>query len=104
MAAPKPTSIKRTSDNEITFTWNDGKVTTYTIKQLRDACPCAECKGESVLFQSYQPNPAPDTTPGKYDLKKIEQVGTYAIQIEWGDGHDMGIYTFERLRNMVDET
>ncbi len=102
MTPPKPASIKKTSGNEITITWNDGKVTTYTFKELRDACPCAGCKGETVLFQSTKPNPAPDDTPGKYDLKEINQVGTYAISITWGDGHDMGIYTFERLRSLND--
>jgi len=102
MTLPKPTSIKRTSDNEITFTWNDGEITIYTFKQLRDSCPCAGCKGETVLFQSTKPNPAPDDTPGKYELKDIKQVGTYAISITWGDGHSMGIYTFERLLNLND--
>lgn len=100
MTAYKPASIKRSSDSEITVTWSDGRTDTFTLKQLRDACPCAGCKGETVLFRSYKPDPTPDDTPGKYDLKKIEQVGTYAIKITWGDGHDTGIYSFEYLRGM----
>lgn len=29
---------------------------------------------------------------------KIEPVGGYAIKFTWDDGHDAGIYTWERLR------
>jgi DUF971 family protein len=102
MNPSKPTSIKRSADTELTVTWNDGKTSTYSFKQLRDACPCAVCKGETILFKTYKPNPLPIHTPGMYDLKKIEQVGTYAIKIIWGDGHDTGIYSFEYLKGIGD--
>jgi DUF971 family protein len=29
-------------------------------------------------------------------------VGRYAIGIGWSDGHDTGIYSFERLRALAD--
>ena len=32
----------------------------------------------------------------------IQPVGRYAIQIRWSDGHDTGIYPFERLRRLAD--
>jgi DUF971 family protein len=35
---------------------------------------------------------------GKYSLSGITQVGTYAVQIDWQDGHRTGIYTYEYLR------
>ena len=31
---------------------------------------------------------------------KIQAVGRYAIQIDWSDGHDTGIYPFARLREL----
>ena len=31
-------------------------------------------------------------------LKNIEAVGTYAITIEWEDGHHFGIYNWNYLR------
>jgi len=31
---------------------------------------------------------------------RINQVGRYAISIEWSDGHKTGIYTFEHLREI----
>jgi DUF971 family protein len=38
-----------------------------------------------------------DITP-----RALQSVGRYAIQIEWSDGHDTGIYPFERLRELAD--
>jgi len=52
-----------------------------------------------VLFRTYQPPPADRATPGRYDLKGIQQVGSYAVQLEWGDGHATGIYSWEYLLN-----
>lgn len=29
---------------------------------------------------------------------RVEPVGSYALRFRWDDGHDQGIYTWERLR------
>ncbi len=46
------------------------------------------------------PDPALYRVPALMQWKKvkIEPVGTYAIRIVWDDGHNAGIYTWERLR------
>jgi len=31
---------------------------------------------------------------------KIDLIGRYAINIQWSDGHNTGIYTFELLRKL----
>ena len=31
---------------------------------------------------------------------KIDLVGRYAISIQWSDGHNTGIYAFDRLRKL----
>ena len=33
-----------------------------------------------------------------YKIKDIQQVGNYAIQIHWSDGHNTGIYNWEYLK------
>jgi len=33
-------------------------------------------------------------------ILEIHGVGNYAIAIKWSDGHDTGIYAFERLRRL----
>lgn len=68
------------------------------LERLRDACPCAGCKGETVLLQRFEAPPQDRTTPGRYTLEKAIPVGNYAMQFVWGDGHADGIYTLEQLR------
>jgi DUF971 family protein len=92
--------IKRYRDSALELTWSDGQVTYITLQKLRNECPCANCKGESVLFESYQPTKLPVFVPGMYELKKIEIVGNYSIQPHWGDGHQTGLYTFDYLHKL----
>jgi DUF971 family protein len=39
--------------------------------------------------------------PKAFDLKKFEQVGGYAIQFSWGDGHASGIYAYAYLQKLA---
>lgn len=96
---PQPTSITKTNSDQIKIIWKDEHEGIYEIKFLRDECPCASCKGETVLMKSYPANVQLEL-PGKYDVKNLTVVGSYAIQIFWGDGHDTGIYSFELLRSL----
>ena len=92
------TKIKRTPENDgLAITWQDGSETKITFQRLRDECPCAGCKGETVLFETYQPVKLPVATPGMYDLKAIQTVGNYSIQPTWGDGHSTGLYSWDYL-------
>jgi DUF971 family protein len=34
------------------------------------------------------------------EVASVRPVGRYAIQITWEDGHNTGIYTYDRLRGM----
>ena len=92
-------SIKQTSKEILTFTWDDGSVNSFNTHYLREQCPCAGCKGETVLFQTYIPEKK-EPFPGHSEIKSITPVGNYAIKILWGDGHDVGLYTFEYLREI----
>lgn len=94
------TKITRPSSSELFLEWDDGGQTLWTIKDLRDQCPCAACKGERVLFEEYKPAPQDPNKPGRYELERIDLVGSYAIQITWGDSHNSGIYTWDQLRAM----
>ena len=53
-----------------------------------------------MLFQSYTPPPADTSVPGYYTVTSVSGVGSYAIKICWGDGHDLGIYSWEHLRRL----
>ncbi len=94
----KPTSIKQIPGDMLTISWDNNEVHTIPLKLLRKECPCAECKGETILMHHYEgiKTEGPET-PRKYELKSLEIVGTYAIQPTWGDGHATGIFPWDYL-------
>ncbi len=98
---PKSITVNRTEDY-LEILWQDERVCRYPLPNLREACPCAECRGgHEFMRQEYDPidiNAAIPTREVK--LEGVEQVGTYAIQPIWDDGHSSGIYTWEYLRRL----
>jgi DUF971 family protein len=75
-------------------TWNDGHVGEYSGAYLRFVCPCAGCRGHA---------PGDVEPPSWEQVKDVRvtgasRVGGYAIQFAFSDGHDTGIYAFDRLR------
>ena len=93
----KPIRMSKVDTTALLITWDNGHESRYTLELLREICPCAGCSGETILMREYKP-PEPDrTTPGRYELKGIQPVGSYAVQLKWGDGHETGIYTWDHL-------
>ena len=103
VGAENSLKIKRLlQPNKTTFEveWTDGHRGPISLISIRDSCPCASCKGETVLMRSYVP-PEPDKmAPGRYEVEDAEVVGGYAMKFRWKDGHDLGLYTWELLRSL----
>lgn len=70
--------------------WADGVVGKIPNTLLRGYCPCASCQGHSGEIRFIEGR---NTV-----LDAIEEMGAYALQLTWGDGHASGIYTFRYLR------
>jgi DUF971 family protein len=96
----RPLDIQ-TIGNELAVKWDDGTEQFILLKQLRQACPCAGCKGELDILGNIYKNPERPFAPNAFELVNIASVGGYAIQPVWADGHDTGIYSFEYLRLLV---
>lgn len=96
-----PKSIKVKEKKFLEISWEDESISTLSLKYLRDECPCATCKGETVLLKSYRPPSKKIITPEMYVIGNIETVGEYAVQITWKDGHNTGIYSWEYLQELV---
>ncbi len=93
---------QRSSPTAMTFSWDDGHEEIVSLKALRDACPCAGCKGETILGQHYGPSPIDFDAPGRYELRSAVPVGNYALRFTWGDGHADGIYSWDVLRELCE--
>jgi len=92
--ATTPLQISQRDPRTLAISWADGQESLYDVRQLRLACGCAECVDEWTGVARLDDASVPeDVHP-----RSIESVGRYAIQIRWSDGHETGIYPFERLR------
>lgn len=99
----KPKQIKILNKDSIYIKWDNDKETNISLKYLRDECPCANCKGETILLKTYRPPKLNISTPEMYQVKNLELVGNYAIKINWKDGHDTGIYSWEYLSQLQED-
>ncbi|GAB4314060.1 MAG: DUF971 domain-containing protein [Candidatus Zixiibacteriota bacterium] len=96
-ATKMPVEIGRANEYDIRVKWKDGSETVFPARFLRLACPCAGCieemTGKKILDES--------TIPDDVHPLSISPVGRYAIQIQWSDGHNTGLYTWERLSDLA---
>ena len=97
MGAPL-TALRRTSSG-IALSWSDGLDAELQVVALRQQCPCAFCVDELTGQRRLDPTSVPEDL----ELRDMQPVGRYAYRILFGDGHDSGIYTVERLRALSEE-
>ena len=98
-----PEHIAISKSKGIQIDWRDGHHSSYPLAHLRDECPCATCTGAHGTQPQKSGYSKPDASPFpmfKPALKmlSVEPVGNYAIRIDWSDGHNSGIYSWEHLR------
>lgn len=98
-----PTQIKITDKNSLKINWDDNSQSDISLKYLRDECPCANCKGETILLKTMRPARQNKLAVGRYNITNIEVVGGYAVKISWKDGHDTGIYSWQYLKTLADD-
>jgi DUF971 family protein len=115
----KPTAVKIHVSNGagVDITWADGHASHYDFPYLRDACPCATCsdarekkadeekreaEGKAVAGSAavtvHASSPLLPMFKPKAKAQSATSVGNYAIQINFSDGHNTGIYSYEQLR------
>ena len=102
----KPTRITlNKTEGVLIITWEDGKTCHYPLPHLREACPCAECRGgHANMGIANAPDNILTLTPARsYTVTDLQPIGTYAVQPVWDDGHSSGIYTWEYLRHICPE-
>lgn len=102
MATPVPRDIIFVG-NELAVVWDDGSESYFALEKLRRDCPCAMCKGEKDIMGNVYRGPERTLTPRSFQVVGHRRVGAYALQIDWADGHNDGIYSFETLRRFAAE-
>ncbi len=85
-----------TQDGCLEITWAEGHVGLYPFPMLRGECPCASCVDEYTGKRKLDRS----TIPNDIVITNLELVGRYALKIDWSDGHNAGLYTWEHLRQL----
>jgi DUF971 family protein len=100
-ARPTGITLDKTA-GRLVITWNDGATCRYPLSNLREACPCVECRGgHENMGKHTDPDNILSLAPSRsYSIDTVELVGNYALQPFWTDGHHTGIYTWEYLKRL----
>lgn len=108
-----PEHIAVSKSKGIDIDWKDGHHSSYDVEYLRDWCPCATCTGahgtepraKTTGAKTTEAKAAQSANPfqmykQKMKMLGVEPVGSYAMRIEWNDGHNTGIYSYDHLRRI----
>ena len=92
-----PTNIKlKRAEGVLEITWGDAAPRRYLAKRLRCECGCAGCVDERTGVRALDVN----AVSVDIGITQFELVGNYALKLSFSDGHDTGIYTWDRLDGM----
>jgi len=97
----QPTKIKLIDKKKLLIIWDDGNESTLELRDLRKQCPCATCLAERDKQSKMY---IPLFAENQVTVKAINQVGNYAVQITWNDGHNSGIFEYNFLKIFSEKT
>lgn len=94
-AEPWPTEIRvRKGGGALNVAFDDGAAFELSAPLLRAMTPSAEARGHG-------PSPfVPIRAPREVSLSDVRPVGRYAVRLVFSDGHDSGLYTWDRLHRI----
>lgn len=95
---PVPTEIHVERD-ALVVQWADGRTSRFWLKLLRERCPCAGCVDEWTGRRTLDPA----KVPASIAPTAMSEVGRYALQVSWSDGHSTGIYSWDLLSKLHEE-
>ena len=91
-----PIQIIEESISRLSIKWSDDSETAYAAAELRRSCPCASCvnewTGQKILDDAQ--------IGDDMSFTNISIVGRYALNFQFSDGHDTGIFSFDYLRKL----
>jgi DUF971 family protein len=97
-AAAEPVGISM-EGRTLKVDWGQGTVQILPFRLLRQQCPCAACVDE----WTHQRTLDAQSVPEDIALREAKPVGNYALQLNFSDGHQTGIYAWSTLRELGDK-
>jgi DUF971 family protein len=93
--APQGIKYKRT-ERTLEVTWTAEDIVSHPAFDLRSECACAMCVDENTGMRTLDVA----TVPPDVGIEHMQLVGNYAVQFVFSDGHDTGIYSWDRLHGL----
>ena len=95
-AEPWPVELRVAPDRRsLAVSFDDGARFDLPARLLRAMTPSAAERGHGG--PSFAPAPG---VAGTVTLRSLTPVGRYAVRVGFDDGHDSGLYTWERLHRI----
>ncbi len=92
----RPIGLRQQNLRTLAVLWADGHRDHIDVRDLRLACRCALCIEEMSGRKLLDPQKVrADVSP-----RVISSIGNYALGIDWSDGHNSGLYSFDLLRSL----
>ena len=83
--------------------WDGNQESIIDAKTLRNNSPSAENKGETDLFGNIS-KIKKGMNLDNLQILKFEKIGNYAIRLIFSDGHSTGIYNWDLLQTLSNQT
>ncbi len=91
-SSPLPTEIKlHQLSRMLEISFDDGRTFQLPCEFLRVYSPSAEVRGHGPGQETLQ------VGKKNVEIKAVEPVGNYAVQLAFSDGHNTGIYSWDLL-------
>ena len=79
----------------IQILWKNGRTQIFSAAFLRAHCPCSSCRNSKIeLLPAMFPN---------LTVLATNEVGSYALQFKFSDGHGTGAFSIDYLLKLPDK-
>lgn len=98
-----PVGLQRLNQGGLAIDWSDGQRRQYRAARLRDACPCATCREKGKADEAKPATTLPVLSASEarpLEIVAMQPAGQYAYSIQFSDGHQSGLYTFDYLHRL----
>ena len=86
-------AINQKDNFTFTIHWSDNTLINYRLSDIQKTCPCAKCFDHSTGKQRIQNSDIDQ----EVKALSLNNVGRYALKIEFTSGCSLGIYSYDRL-------
>jgi DUF971 family protein len=94
-----PKKVEPLDRETLRIEWTSGKAYAIPYREIRFQCPCASCvdehTGKRIITR--------EAVASDVRVAGAQQVGRYAIQLRFSDGHATGIFHFDSLMKLCQE-